>query len=54
MDALSATLEKKAKEYAERDGLSVTFAYRDVFPESVNSGEAVAKIRRACRRFGYP
>lgn len=54
MDALSAELEKKARELAKRDGLQVDFAYHDVFPETVNSAEAVDNIVAVCKTLGTP
>jgi len=54
LNALSEKLEKKAEEFAERDGLKVTISYKDIFPETVNDGAAVDKILKVCHQLDIP
>ncbi|WP_246067312.1 M20 metallopeptidase family protein [Paenibacillus koleovorans] len=54
LDQLQARLEELAQTLAERYGLKVSFAYNDVFPETVNTKESSDKIRRVCREKGLP
>ena len=54
MLALTATLEKTARQFAARDGLNLTISLHDVFPETVNHLQAVDRVRAACERLGYP
>ncbi|NCB71014.1 MAG: amidohydrolase [Clostridia bacterium] len=46
MDRLRENLEKISREEAERHGLSVSFEYNDVFPETSNHKESADKIRK--------
>lgn len=52
LNALVECIEQRARELAARDGLAVDFAYRDVYPATVNSGEAVDRIVAACGTLG--
>lgn len=51
---LSTTLEKRAKEFAKRDGLKVDFSYYDVFPETANHPDAANRVREVCTTLNIP
>lgn len=53
MDRLQDSLEKLAKALAAEYGLTVSFSYNDVFPETSNHKESSDKIRRVCRDKGF-
>ncbi len=53
MQALSEEVIRAARRFAQRDGLRLEASFHDVFPETVNHPECVAKIEAACRRLGY-
>ena len=54
MLALTAKLESAARQFAARDGLSLTISLHDVFPETVNHPEAVDRVRAICKNLVYP
>ena len=51
---LTENLEKTAREFAQRDGLTLDISLHDVFPETVNHHDAVARVHAACEKLGYP
>ena len=54
LDHLQKTLEALAIEEAENYGLKVNFSYNDVFPETVNHKESIAKVKEASGVKGLP
>lgn len=52
MVKMEQIIRKRAEELAERDGLEVSFADSDVFPETVNHAESAEKIRAAAAALG--
>lgn len=54
LDHLQKTLEALALEHAKNDGLKVSFSYNDVFPETVNHKESIAKVKEVCEAKGLP
>ncbi len=53
MEALQSELEKRSRELAEKDGLTCSFAFEDVFPATVNEAGCVDKVRQAAKALGY-
>ncbi|SBV95815.1 Amidohydrolase family protein [uncultured delta proteobacterium] len=51
---LTKAVEAAAGSFAARDGLEVALSLHDVFPETANHAESVAKVRAACAGLGYP
>lgn len=54
LDQLQKNLETYALSLANEYGLKVSFAYNDVFPETVNYQESNEVIRKVCREKGIP
>lgn len=52
MERLRQDLERLARDQAAAYGLSVSFSYSDVFPETVNHKESSDKVRQICRAKG--
>lgn len=53
MERMETRLRRKAKELAERDGLSVCWEECDVFPETVNDSGCAEQIRQAAKKEGF-
>ena len=54
LDDLRGTLEAMARKKAETHGLRCAVTYEDVFPETRNHSQAVARVRDAAQKAGVP
>lgn len=54
LDQLQKNLENYALSLASENGLTVSFSYTDVFPETANHKESSDKIRQVCKTKGIP
>ncbi|MCI8512804.1 MAG: amidohydrolase [Lachnospiraceae bacterium] len=54
LQKLETKIRAKARALADETGLSVRFAEQDFFPETVNTPGAVAAVRKAAIRCGFP
>lgn len=54
LDALQQVLEALARQLAEKDGLALSISYQDVFPETSNAPQGVARVRKAAQSLGFP
>lgn len=52
LDKLQKNLEDLALSQAKTYGLKVSFAYNDIFPETINHKESTDKIRKVCQDKG--
>lgn len=53
LDMLIKNLENIAQDEAGKYGLSVSFHYNDIFPETYNHKESTDKVREICRSAGF-
>ncbi|HCU08258.1 MAG TPA: amidohydrolase, partial [Clostridiales bacterium] len=53
MNDLDQKIREAALRFAEEEGLTCAFEYRDVFPETRNHNTSVDKIKRACNELNF-